>query len=245
MITSSSLNYTDSLFRKYVNDILNDNDTSLWDEIIVKLLIDNPYLAEGAEKGYWLTRARKHPDRVYLPYTGEDIGMNKKAAKETINLEKRWGNLFYLCSDLSYDTAFKEIELQDNLQGSLGYFYINEDLKLYNASSPSAITDSDLKINGIDSGAALTVMVRLIHDNFHWPVDEEKNIYKVTNHIVKLITTQTDYDGIISKSTKNKSKWNISLVDDKKLSWGFSKLLTPETNGEYFCQVILKNEKEY
>ena len=128
---------------------------------------------------------------------------------------------------------------------TIGYFFIKEHLKLLDATASRAVANSLEPYGGVDVNTAMFLLLYLIDKWFNAPDDEDdKTVYKITNHIAQLIRDHTNLDGIIYRSTKNPNEncWNIALVNQNKVTHGYSELYVQDSIGR-FRRVCIKKEK--
>ena len=224
------------LLQNELEEALISNSKTKWDKMLIELFSENESRLPYFEHGFWLTRARKMKDNATIPYCGSDIGMNKVKNDGEACKKNRWGNMFYLSTDMMYRSSFKEVKIPVSSKGTLGYFFITEPLKLFNATKPFVVGTSE-KYGGIDENTALFLLLFLIDKWFNKSADKEddrQNVYQITNKIAKLIRENTNLDGIVYQGTmSNNYSWNIALVDDKKTAWGYSALYVPDKLGRY------------
>ena len=218
-----------------IEDAFLNGKESKWDNVLVDLMPHNYYHQSFFERGHWLTRARHMTDpSIRKPYCSDEIGWVKSPSGEKKN---RWGNMFYLSTDMTYKSAFNEVRIPEKLEnGTLGYFYIKKELILLDVTEPRAVSNSRDSFGGVELRKALYALVFLINKWFNAPDDEDDDrVYKITNHVADLIRTRTELDGVVYKSTKNGNgkSWNVALKDDSKVEWGYSTLLVPDKLGRY------------
>ena len=217
-------------------------DKSDWDNALAELMQENIYLQRGLSYGCWLSRARPmKSNMVETPYIREGIGMAPipDPMKER---ENRWGHMIYLSTDLHYRSCFQEVGiLNERKKATVGYFFVEEPLKLFNSTVPFAMADYSKSYGGKSSSEALLALVYLINKWFNATKEENERVYLLTNHIAELIRNETDLDGIIYQSTKNannkRKSWNVALVNENKIRWGYSILYSPKSNGQFFKDV--------
>lgn len=224
-----------------IEDVFLKGIPSKWDEVLIRLMPDNPFYPAGFERGFWLTKARRYGDKNMKPYCCKQIGMNKEGTGD----KDRWGKMFYLSTDMTYNASFKEKGICDEkINGTLGYFFIKNDLKLFNATWSSATGNAEEIYNGVDARTALFALVYLIDKWFNAEQVRDGKVYRITQHVADLIRNSTDLDGVVYKCGKNNElTWNVALVDDNKVTWGYSVLLVPDKFGVYKEYSYCQNEK--
>lgn len=235
-----------SLFHKIESSLLSE-DVSQYGTMLAEIMTENVYQSVGFDKYHWLTRARKRGKSETEPYTGKDIGMNHdRDNTSTIEIDKRWGRMFYLSTDLWYRSSVNEIKEEGVPFYTVGYFCINDSLKLFNATEPFAMAKTDGIFGGFTASDALTILVALINKWFNTPKEADpNNIYKVTNSIAKILRDDTPLDGIVYQSVKNHNRcWNIALKDDVKVDWMYSALRIPDAAGHY-REKYIKSDVSY
>ena len=220
-----------------------NGEYSKWDDIVATLLPDNLIHYTSFEHGFWLTRARHMRDPARrVPYCGSEIGMAKEPQEGKKN---RWGDMFYLSTDMQYNSAFNEADIiKKGENGTLGYFYINEYLNLFDATKSRASANTKETICGVNIWEALFALLVLIDKWFNATENENnEQVYQITNHVAELIRTRTNLDGLVYKSSKNKNdqSWNVALVNDHKVEWGYSELLVPDILGRYRKKALCKS----
>lgn len=219
-----------------------------YDSMLASLIEENIFLRRGFDFGCWLTRAREGGATEDIPYTGSEIGMRKLEDGTRINLKNRWGKMFYLSTDLGCHSAFNEIGLKEEKPGTLGYFFVNDYLKLFDATEPRGIADYNKKYGELDTESALLVLIALIQKWFNAPSSaEDSEVYRLTNSVARIIRESTKLDGIVFQSTKNNDRnhksWNVSLINDDKVLWAYSALKKPDSEGRYRETCVVKSDK--
>ncbi|MBQ3755904.1 MAG: hypothetical protein II873_02150 [Oscillospiraceae bacterium] len=187
--------------QKMEQALLSEEETD-WDNTLSELIQENRFRRRGFSYGCWLSRTRQmKSNSVSIPYIRTEIGMAppKDPMQEKTN---RWGHMLYLSTDLNYRSGFQEVGiLNDGIKATVGYFFVEEHLKLFDATWPFAMAEHSKKYGGRKSDEALLAMVYLIDKWFNTAEEENEKVYQLTNHIAKLIRDKTDLDGIIYKST--------------------------------------------
>lgn len=242
------------LYRDVEASLINENERS-WDQILSQVITENVCLGCGFDYATWLVKARRGGKTDTAPYVDGEIGMNRRKNFAGYNRGNRWGEMFYLSTDLTAHSAFYEIGLNAGESATAGYFFVNESLQLFRAADPFVIADNTKDYEGYDALEVSFVLMALIKKWFNTPYNTENLktdaasdlVYRVTNNIARIVREKTKLDGIIYQCTKNpnpkKKSWNIALVDDRKLSWGYSVLMVPDSIGRYRKKTVQKSNE--
>ena len=233
----------ETMYRQIEKDLL-CGKIEPWAEMLASIMEENRFYHSGFEEGCWLTRAREGGKTENEPYIGSEIGMKPPENKDRTSKKNRWGEMCYLSTDMSHQSAFAEKEFKKNEKGTVGYFFITEKLELFNATGPFAMADTNGVYGDLRAGDALLILVALINNWFNAPTKENNSaVYQVTNSIGRIIRDYTNLDGIVYQSEKNKNKsWNVALKDESKISWSYSVLFVPDKLGRYRKKSIITGE---
>ena len=139
--------------------LLSEEETD-WDSTLSELMQENTYLKRGFSYGCWLSRTRQmKSNSVNIPYIRSEIGM-APPKDPTSEKKNRWGRMLYLSTDLHYRSGFQEVDiLHDGIKATVGCFFVEEHLKLFDATWPFAMAEYSKKYGGRKSDEALLAMV--------------------------------------------------------------------------------------